>query len=533
VALLLRKLGRVELARSFFRDIVNENDYYYFVVGKTTAWEDEEAPPSPTDSDYYINEFRREAMFLQRVNDGDVCLLARRIDWTSGTVYDSYDHHYSATSTAYSGAQTLDQANFYVMTDEYKVYKCLDNNYNSQSTFKPTSTSTSAFELSDGYIWKFMFEISAADRTKFLDPTHIPVRKISGNPTFDVNGEIDTITVTNGGSGYTSEPTVIISGDGTGAVATATFSAGAVTGVTIDSPGEGYSFAFVSFAGGGGSGAVAEVTLGDDDPSPVLQASVEAAAVMGTIDKIKILNTGVDYSTGDAYVSIEGDGSGAEATLTISEQTGAIVGITVTNAGSGYSYATVTVENGPVGIGVGASAEAVISPQGGHGSNAIRELFATTVGVNISFSDNSNADLILGNDFRQVGVVKNIYNYAGSAYYTNLTATSCFVANVSDKIPYNIDDVITNADGGKFRVSQIVDNSDGTTFDIYLVADIPIITSSSVLENTTTGVSSLSINSVTNPEVKMSTGEVTYIENRSPITRSSDQVENISLVIDF
>lgn len=532
MALLLRELGRVELARSFYRDIVNENDYYYFAVGKTTAWEDEESPPSPTDSDHYINEFRRETMFLQRVNDGDVCLLARRIDWESGTVYDSYDHNYSADLTAYSGAEKLSDAEFYVLTDEYKVYKCIDNNYNAQSTVKPTSTSTSVFELSDGYKWKFLFQIASADRTKFLDADYMPVRKLTGNPTFDVNGEIDSITVTDGGTGYTSAPTVIVNGDGTGAVAEATISSGEVSSVTITSPGEGYSFAFVTFTGGGGSGAEASVSLGDDDPTPTLQSSVEAAAVNGTIDRIKITDTGVDYSATDAYVEILGDGSGAEATLTIAEATGSIIGIEVTNTGSGYSYAQISIKN-ILGVGTGATAEAIISPQGGHGSNATRELFAKSVGVNISFSDNSNADLILGNDFRQVGVIKNVYDYGESSYYTSLSATSCFIINVDDNTDYNTDDVIETSDGGSFRVAQIVENTDGVTWDIYLIAIIPIITETSSLSNTTDGTTGLSINSLQEPEVKMSTGEVTYIENRSPITRSSDQVENIKLVINF
>ena len=46
----------------------------------------------------------------------------------------------------------------------------------------------------------------------------------AGNPAFDVNGELDSVTVTAGGSGYTSAPTVVIEGDGTGAVATAAIS---------------------------------------------------------------------------------------------------------------------------------------------------------------------------------------------------------------------------------------------------------------------------------------------------------------------
>ena len=52
-----------------------------------------------------------------------------------------------------------------------------------------------------------MFTISASDQNKFLDADFIPVRKLTGNPTHDVTGEVDSISITAGGSGYTSAPT--------------------------------------------------------------------------------------------------------------------------------------------------------------------------------------------------------------------------------------------------------------------------------------------------------------------------------------
>ena len=51
--------------------------------------------------------------------------------------------------------------------------------------------------------------------------------------------------------------------------------------------------------------------------------------------------------------------------------------------------------------------------------------------------------------------------------------------------------------------------------------------------NTTQNITSLSINSVTNPEVDNSTGEVIYLDNRSPVTRSVDQVEQVKALIRF
>jgi hypothetical protein len=78
-------------------------------------------------------------------------------------------------------------------------------------------------------------------------------------------GRVESITVTDGGSDYTSAPTVTITGTGTGATATATVSDGEVTAVTITAAGSGYTAApTVAFSGGGGSSAAATATLTPD-----------------------------------------------------------------------------------------------------------------------------------------------------------------------------------------------------------------------------------------------------------------------------
>lgn len=74
---------------------------------------------------------------------------------------------------------------------------------------------------------------------------------------------VKTITVTNGGSGYTTAPTVTVSGgNGIGTIATANVTAGVVTSITLSYIGSGYTAApTVAFSGGGGNGAAASATL--------------------------------------------------------------------------------------------------------------------------------------------------------------------------------------------------------------------------------------------------------------------------------
>lgn len=78
------------------------------------------------------------------------------------------------------------------------------------------------------------------------------------------DGQIVKVNITNGGSGYTTPPTVTINAatTGSGATATATVSGGAVTSVAITNPGRGYrGTPTVSFSGGGGSGAAGTVDV--------------------------------------------------------------------------------------------------------------------------------------------------------------------------------------------------------------------------------------------------------------------------------
>ena len=384
-----------------------------------------------------------------------------------------------------------------------------------------------------------MFKVEASDKSKFLTPEYIPVRKIagSGDPEFDVNGEIDTITLTNTGSSYETAPTVIINGDGVGAVATASVSGGEVTNISLTNSGSGYSFAYITFSGGGGTGAAASVSLGATE-SGTAQEDVENAAIPGTVDRLEIVSGGIDYQDGDATVSIIGDGSGAEAILDIDGNDGSILSVTITNRGSGYTFADVTI----TGVeGAGAEIVAVISPRAGHGANAQKELFATNVGFSVNLV-NDNADLFLNNDFRQIGVIKNPLVFDSNNNFQLSTGTCCFVIQVLDPQNYALDDVITTDSGGKFIVIQKVDaDNDGIDESIYLLPLIPIITSSSVLTNATQSIPNLAINTdvpedieaLAEPEIDNTTGEIIYLDNREFIVRQQDQVEKIRAILKF
>ena len=151
------------------------------------------------------------------------------------------------------------------------------------------------------------------------------------------------IAITAAGSGYTSIPTVAITGgSGTGATAVATIGTPAVTAVNVISGGSGYyaSPPSVVFSGGGGSGAAA--------------TAVTDLGGIASINLRSVPNTNIYVGTIAPTISFGGPGTGAIATATTQYQgqiagTGvySVVSVTINNPGTGYTSApSVTFSGG-------------------------------------------------------------------------------------------------------------------------------------------------------------------------------------------
>ncbi len=131
------------------------------------------------------------------------------------TITDSFGTGSNANAVlnfAYSGTNKLQDSNFYVITDEFNIYKCLDNKNNSTSTVKPAEVSPEAFVTSDGYKWKFMGTVPISLRNKFLSAAQVPVTT-SINNQFYSSGEIKTVDVIDTGNNYTYA-SIVVQGDG-------------------------------------------------------------------------------------------------------------------------------------------------------------------------------------------------------------------------------------------------------------------------------------------------------------------------------
>ena len=194
-------------------------DRLYMMVGKVTTWydpnvlpagiADADTVPAITDDLRSESEVWSNSQFVKQVTSTHVRHVIPRQNWVTGVVYPFYQSN-SSNTTTYSSSTS---ENFYVLDEaEYRVYKCLWNNYGSVSTIKPTQVGggnhakriqTEPFETTDGYIWKYMYTIAASDVTAFVTDNFIPIEKDDTNtPNVTADGGIYKIHLTTGKGTY-------------------------------------------------------------------------------------------------------------------------------------------------------------------------------------------------------------------------------------------------------------------------------------------------------------------------------------------
>lgn len=201
------------LVDAIYNEILSRRSNYYYFIGRVLPWDTPLTPESPIDTRQYEYNTRNAIVALKKVQTLDVSYVVPRRDWVSGTVYDQFDENYSSSNPAYSGATSLKNSSFYVLSSANNVYKCLFNNNNAASTIQPTGTDLTPLTTADGYIWKYMYSIPLSLANRFLTDDLMPVSKAVFNP-FYSNGEVDRVNIDSRGSGYIGNTLVSLTVDG-------------------------------------------------------------------------------------------------------------------------------------------------------------------------------------------------------------------------------------------------------------------------------------------------------------------------------
>ena len=534
---------RVTNANNFKEDVQNSN--VYVAIGRADAWSATTAdnvdgtPFTPNDHLEDQNNARRQFIGLQKLTSADVSHVVKRYDWTTGRSYVAWD----------SDDANIYDKEFYVLTNEFKVYKCLRNNNGGQSTVQPTHTTADPVNLSDGYTWKYMYSITTADSEKFLTNAYMPVKTVPL-----------TIEVTVAAAGATNQTKILLtqanndikvghrvlnaSGQDLGDVASiagAELTLGANLAQAV-SVGDLLTLDFATLG-------EASTALSTDYTQYKAQKDSLDSAEAGGIERIEVLTGGAGYDSAPT-VTIVGDGTGAtvaSADVTIASNVITAIDIGTSTSGSshGTNYRVATVEFSGGTPETVATARVVIAPSQGHGVDPVSELGAFLVSLNTQLEGSGGGDLTVGNDFRQISILKNpkVYNstpYAGGLA-TAATLNPLPALNITgggDVTDFSVDDVITSASGAKAFVAYV--DGSGSNNKIYYYQNektgfknFTPGTSETLTAQDGAGGSTFKATSISNEEVDRSSGEFLFLENRTPINRTLTQIEDIKLILEF
>ena len=508
---------RILNAKNFIAGVNNSSNSYYSFVGLPNPtdyqsdWDTD--PPSPKDNFDQENDYWDTMIALKKIETSDANQVVPKRTWSSGTAYDMYRQDYSRTNIAkVSGSTSLYLANYFVMNSDFRVYICLhngidpDNPTGKASLDEPTFTDLeprSAGTSGDGYIWKYLYTIKPSEIVKFESTQYMPVPANWGTATAN--------------------------------------------------------------------------------------AAVRDNAIDGSIKIATITNRGVGLGTANTTytgVPISGDGSGAKCTIIINgnQQVGQVI---VSNQGSGYTYGNIDLVAGGVPTGTARPTfDVIIPPQGGHGADIYRELGAYNVLLYSRIeNDNENPDFITGNQISRIGVVENPEQFGSSsklglskasatnalklvgtgystatftadAYFTQTVATGSTavgrvvsydqttgvlkfwqdrslagfntVGTAQTQPTYGFDlteFTSTPETGGSISITP----STGSNLSI----DENFSGISTVINNRTYHLGQSFTSGIANPEVKKHSGNIIYVDNRPSITRSSNQKEDIKVILQF
>jgi hypothetical protein len=273
----------------------------YVFLAKPDPWTDDLNPPTPKQDQAFIKSVFKTVFVMKLVTSSDISPVIPRVDWSANTVYDYYQDTVDMFARDINNNLIL---NFYVKNQYDQVFKCLWNSNGALSVdqpyFEPGSYNTQAIYTgpNDGYKWHYMFTVDASLKIKFMDSTWLPI-PVQGSLSQGLNiidpllpnnitgetpgyGDIEVINVLQGGSGYdpaNAAISVVITGDGYGATATATANNGSIISINVTNPGQNYTYANAAIISAIGSNAVLQSPV-----SPVGGHGFDSTTELGCVN---------------------------------------------------------------------------------------------------------------------------------------------------------------------------------------------------------------------------------------------------------
>lgn len=559
---------------------------YYLFIGRpgefasgTTGGTDA-APPTPNDNRTQESQHWDDMLAAKRITSTGVAhaIPRRDLDTSGNTTYDMYKPNYATGNTATSGATNLFDSTFYFVTSAYRVYKVLDNNggTNYAGGAEPTFEGDVP-QAAGGYTLKYMYTLSTTDIQNFLTPDFMPVPTAAESGVALADGRLSVILITErgtalaGGSTWniTSDRSIVnvpIRGDGTGGLCTVvigesdgpTNTAGKVKSISITSTNTGYTQASIlpadiieqhniqfsedlTFSGtqpafeviippDGGHGSNPAKELGGHfimmDTKLQTTESFDFS-VVNDFRQVGVVRNPYSYGTTSNFTNSTARQTSA---IKLASNSGEFkvdgkiyqshTAQTVSAVAVSGSTITLTTGTTPHQLAVGQMIDVSggsFDGSNGTGHEGTHHITAVPSTTTFSYAVTSSR--------APTG------NHSGTTAYTTFQPQGTVVEwDSTNKILFYVQTSYDNQGTDatyKLRSpfsgnSQITGEAASGT-----ATGTPDTSYSQTLNNTvfTSGYS--------NPEMQPNSGDIIYIENRKPISRASDQTEDIKLIVEF
>jgi len=458
-----------EMKRRFIDEFKNDADSasvnYYIGISRSEDWNDSDTAPTPLNTEREQRNFRLGLQSVKQV--AHYSFVIPRVNWTAGTTFAAYN----------DAAEAHPTVPYYAMTESNAVYVCTRQGKNAAgvtqpSTVQPTGSSTKGTVLSDGYGWKFLYTIGTLDAARFKSANFIPVKlqgaTDSASPATDVEQlaiqtaaisgrQIIGFSLDSGGAGYTSNPTVTITGDGV---------VGGTTGAKASAVQSG--------------GAIVKITLDDDSAG----------------------------------------------------------GLNAILMGSGFNFASVALSGGgsPTKVATG---KVIFGPKAGLGADPRDDLRSRAMMFNAKPVGDEDGEFVVGNSFRQIGLLRNPTDSAGAAFTGSDGNALRRLQMAAITTVFTQRSLLT---GGTSGAKAFVDKTDsdeifyhqteGTGFTQFQEAEA--VTDAAGGAGTIQAANTdADTDAFVEPKVDKFSGDLLYVENRAAVVRAADQTEDIKVIIEI
>lgn len=529
-------------------------DNYYMFIGKSMPWHLDEYPDTPVDSLESDTDIWDNMLSVKRITDNDITLCIPRHDWKSGEVYTQYNSNDSDLTK--HPLNEADKKSWYVLNSDFDLFICLSNNNGVESTVKPEySTSSPIFETGDGYVWQYLTSLTTVQINNFLSNNWIPIKNTPDTDDYESNytrrqnakiyiqqnctGMIASATVVNPGYNYIN----IMSGTAYADAGSSTI----ITQTTIFAPG---------FDGIASYLERSAIYIGDKKYTIASCALSGLNYVITTVEALPAegIPANTQYIIGP-NLNITGDGAGEIVCIpTIVDGSISNVRIVNNESNKDFTYANCEIIPGGTG-GIGGSIKLNITPLNGLGVDIESDLNAYYVMCRTNL-EYQVEDFPISNDYRQIGIIHNAFDNNNTMLVSDTACATQILEVLITELGPDADNDYNKAFLPDAQLISLQNNAKGYIVDYeYLGEDV--LTDNNIdnvahtaqisyIQNSTTGKllfeegqeisangSKAKILSVIPSEIAHEKGDLLYFENRRPILRAPDQIEEIKTIIEF